>query len=199
MKTNWVEKLFLNNFVWAFTQRHLIIPIWSESLELGAEDVVLEIGCGRGAGSVMILEEYGPGRVDALDLDEEMLVKAREFIPKAYGDRIHLMLGDVKNINAADNSYDAVFDFFTLVHVEDWEAGLREVARVLKPGGFFAFGELYGSTLNSYFVRTLFGRPQAPFFERQEWVRALAESGLRMMEKNRKLWGKGIIGVAKKA
>ncbi|MBD3388044.1 MAG: methyltransferase domain-containing protein [Candidatus Altiarchaeales archaeon] len=198
MKINWAERILVNNFIWAIVQRNVIAHYWKKSVELGDEAVVLEIGCGRGAGSVILSDEFQPSRVDAFDLDEEMIGKAEDYIPIDYRERISLSVCDVKSIGASDQTYDAVFDFFTLHHVKDWEKGVSEVARVLKPGGYFAFGELYGRLLNNYIVRNIFEHPLDKRFEREAWVKALAENGLRLMENNRDIWGYGIIGVAKK-
>jgi ubiquinone/menaquinone biosynthesis C-methylase UbiE len=197
--TAWAEKLLLNNFIWVLVQRMSILPVWSESMELPAGATILEVGCGRGAGSVILVDWFKPSRVDAFDVDEDMIRKAGEYLPEDYKGKINVSVGDVTNIKAEDNTYDAVFDFFTLQHVKDWRRGLSEISRVLKLGGYFAFGELYGSTLNTYIRRHLITSPVGVRFERGDWVKALAENRLRLMERKRKLLGYGFIGVARKS
>ncbi|MBI5529080.1 MAG: class I SAM-dependent methyltransferase [Deltaproteobacteria bacterium] len=49
--------------------------------------------------------------------------------------RAIVSVGDVTAIRADDETYDAVFDFGIIHHVPDWRAALREIRRVLKPGG----------------------------------------------------------------
>jgi len=198
MKVNFLEKLFLNNFVWAFIQRRFIVPVWSKSVDLKSESVVLEAGCGRGAGSLIIFEEFHPSLIDAFDLDVDMIALAKEHIPKGYSEKINLFVGDVTNIPKADSSYDAVFDFFTLYHVEDWQLGLSEISRVIKSGGYFAFMEPYEKTMQNLIFRNLFDHPSENRFNREDWLKGLAENGLRIMESKSNIWGKGLIGVATK-
>ena len=198
MRVNWFEKMVVNNFVWALIQRKVVAPVWSKSMKLPAGAVVLEVGCGRGAGAVIIVEEFNPARVDAFDLDEDMIAKAAGYIHDAYKGRINLWVGDVMAIKAAEGTYDAVFDFFNLHHVEDWRRGLSEISRVLKPGGYFAFGELYGSALSSRLIRPMLSHPAEGRFEREDWIKALAENGLRMMEHRRNISNYGLMGVARK-
>jgi ubiquinone/menaquinone biosynthesis C-methylase UbiE len=198
-KTNWLERTLLNNFLWTLIQSRRILPMWSESMDLQPDSVVLEVGCGRGAGAIMIYDRFKPLRVDAFDVDEYMVRKAYDYTHGGYDGRINVYLGDVANIAASDGTYDAVFDFFTLHHVDDWEKGLSEISRVLKPGGYFAFAELYDTAVKSYVVKNMFRNPPEGRFGRQEWVRALAENRLRLMENKQTIMDYGMIGVTKKA
>jgi ubiquinone/menaquinone biosynthesis C-methylase UbiE len=50
-----------------------------------------------------------------------------------------MSLGNVTTIQAADESFDAVFDFGVIHHVPAWEDAIREVRRVLEPGRYFRF------------------------------------------------------------
>jgi ubiquinone/menaquinone biosynthesis C-methylase UbiE len=102
----------------------------------------------------------------------------------------------VTNIASRDGSYDVVFDFFTLDHVEDWRRGISEISRVLKPGGFFAFSELYDNAVRNYLLRNI--RPKEDRFDRQELVKSLAESRMRLMERQNGMYGYGLAGVARK-
>lgn len=110
--------------------------------KLPPEAQVLELGCGAGYGTELVLEQFGAENVDAVDLDPQMVERARRRLT-GYGDRVRLVTGDVTNLSralgAADGSYDAVFEFGILHHVEDWRAAVGEVARVLRPRGRFYF------------------------------------------------------------
>lgn len=193
---NWVEKAIVNNFVWAFIQRRHVIPVWKSSMELGRDATVLEIGCGRGAGAVYLYDAFSPACIHAFDIDDRMVRKARRFAGRDYEGRIRFYVADAANIPAGDGTYDAVFDFFTLHHVDDWKKSLSEISRILKPGGYFAFGELYGSAVKSYDLRNLLHLPVGERFDRPRLVRALAENRLRLMERKNTLWGRGMIAVA---
>jgi ubiquinone/menaquinone biosynthesis C-methylase UbiE len=198
-KANWVEKAVLNNFFWASIQRKRIVPVWKASLEMPAGAELLEVGCGRGAGSIILFEEFNPNRVDAFDVDEEMVIKAKNLLSEGYEGRIRVEVGDVTKINASEAAYDAVFDFFTLHHVEDWYRGVAEISRVIRPGGYFAYAELYVENVSKNFLlRNILRHPSENRFKREDFVRALAENSLRIMEKRSNIGGYGIIGVARK-
>ena len=99
---------------------------------------VLEVGCGAGYGTELILRRFAAARVDAIDLDPAMVTRAKRRLA-GYGERVRLATGDMTDLRTAldaeDNSYDAVFDFAIVHHVPDWRAALAEIVRVLKPGG----------------------------------------------------------------
>lgn len=199
MKGGWVERIVFNNFVWALVQRNYIVPVWRQNIVLPPSSQVLEVGCGRGVGSVILIESFNPARVDAFDLDEKMVKKAQNYVSGEYDGKIRVKLGDVTSIDAKEGAYDAVFDFFMLNHVEDWMKGLSEISRVLKRGGFFAFGEFYGKTMGNPIVKNLITQPHEKRFDRQQWVRALAENRLRLMEDKKDILGSGLVGVARKS
>ncbi len=56
------------------------------------------------------------------------------------GLRTQLLVADVENLPFASNRFDTVFGFSILHHLEDIGRGLKEIHRVLKPGGCIAFG-----------------------------------------------------------
>ncbi len=97
--------------------------------------LVLEVGCGRGAGAGLILKEFQPAVLQAMDLDIEMIGKAEDYLSPEQGRRISFYVGDVLRLPYKDGALDAVFAFGVLHHVPDWEAALWEIARVLKTGG----------------------------------------------------------------
>ncbi len=198
-EANWMEKAVLNNFIWAAVQKKRIVPLWRTMVELPEGAVLSEVGCGRGAGSIILFDEFKPARIDAFDVDEDMVRKAKKLVKGEFGGKISVSVGDVTKMSAGDGTYDGVFDFFSLHHVEDWYAGVSEISRVLKPGGHFAFAEVYvASASRNILFRNVFRHPAGNRFERDDLIRALAENGLRIMEKRSNLGGYGIVGVARK-
>ncbi len=104
---------------------------------------VLELGCGTGEiwlGKQEMIR--GCTRFVLSDFSEGMLAKARENLGEA--DKIEYRVIDIQEIPFPDRSFDAVIANMMLYHVPDLSKGLREVRRVLKPGGAFycaTFGE----------------------------------------------------------
>lgn len=88
---------------------------------------VLEVGCGPGRLAERLRDERGIGVV-AIDSSERMVALAR-----ARG--IDARLGDVQALAFADQSFDVVIAAWMLYHLTDLDHGLREIARVLRPGG----------------------------------------------------------------
>jgi SAM-dependent methyltransferase len=88
---------------------------------------VLEVGCGPGLLAERLRDERDIS-VIALDSSERMVALTR-----ARG--IDARLGDVQALAFADDSFDVVIAAWMLYHVTDLDHGLREIARVLRPGG----------------------------------------------------------------
>jgi demethylmenaquinone methyltransferase/2-methoxy-6-polyprenyl-1,4-benzoquinol methylase len=98
-------------------------------------DRVLDACCGTG--DLALEAERAGGRVTGLDFSERMLERARR---KSAG--IDWVRGDVLALPFPDGSFDAATVGFGIRNVEDLEAGLRELARVLRPGGRLACLEI---------------------------------------------------------
>ena len=162
---------------------------------------VLEVGCGAGYGTELILRRFGAARVDALDLDPAMVTRAKHRLA-GYGDRVRLATGDITDLRAAldaeDGSYDAVFDFAIVHHVPDWRAALAEIARVLRPGGRFYFDEVTAAALATRGYRWLFDHPTEDRFTAREFVAELEGQGLQVGSRWRtRFRGHYLLGVAR--
>jgi SAM-dependent methyltransferase len=95
--------------------------------------VVIDVGCGTGRALPALRRAVGPhGTVIALDLTPEMLRCARA---QSRAARAALVLADARHLPLADASVDAVFAAGLIMHLPDTEAGLRQLARVTRPGG----------------------------------------------------------------
>ncbi len=158
-------------------------------LDLGgrlAGGKALEVGCGRGVGVEVILDLFGAGSVDAFDLDPDMVALARAR-HAARGSRVRLWVGDAERIQAEDATYDAVFDFAIIHHVPAWRNALREVARVLKPGGRFYAEEVLAPFIHHPVWRRVLDHPMEDRFDRRGFEGGLAEAGLEVLGSNQVL------------
>ena len=81
--------------------------------------------------------------VTGVDISEGMLAAGRKKIREQNLDhRISLLRGDSENLPFADNYFDAVIVAFGVRNFEDLDRGLREIHRVMKPGGHFIVLEI---------------------------------------------------------
>src|SRR5438093_4103300 len=140
MKLNPVELTLVNNPVRSYFLRDTVGWLHDTACAPLCERA-LEIGCGQGDGVREIARRFGPGAIDAFDLDAEQVARARPRI-EGLDTPVRLWVGDAERIEAADASYDAVFEFTIFHHVPDWRRAVAEVRRVLRPGGLFLFEEL---------------------------------------------------------
>jgi SAM-dependent methyltransferase len=95
--------------------------------------VVADVGCGTGRALLPLRDAVGPaGAVIALDVTPEMLHAACQAAEAAGAARV---LADARALPLRDGCADAIFAAGLVSHLPDTEAGLRELARVIRPGG----------------------------------------------------------------
>ena len=179
MKLNWAERLLVNNPVRVMIQRLLIRWIKNQQV-VAPEARILEVGCGRGAGAVLLLEEFQPAWVHALDLDHRMIRDAAAYLRPPQRQKIFLLVGDAHELPYGNGVLDAVFGFGVLHHLPHWRAGLSEIARVLKAGGIYFLEEFYPPLYQNFLARRLFLHPKADRFYSPDLHRALMEAGFRL-------------------
>jgi len=117
------------------------------------QGLILDNGCGNG-----IVGEYLPGeKMIGLDISEEMIKYARIRLAEAH-------VGDSQAMPFADGTFDTVVNLSLLHHVADPERAVREIARVLKPGGVALFEEVVSTGLSAL-PRVLLNRFSGHFSE----------------------------------
>ena len=178
MKMNTLEKMAMNNPVRLLIQRHFELPLL-EKLGGRLDGMnVLEVGCGRGVGTELLLERLGAANVHAIDLDEGMLKHARKRLSKYDPTRLKLETGDVTAIDAPDQTYDAVVNFAAIHHVPNWQAAVAEISRVLAPGGRFFFQEVTAQWIFRWPYRVLFEHPMENRFSSEEFISEVENQGI---------------------
>jgi ubiquinone/menaquinone biosynthesis C-methylase UbiE len=179
MKLNWGERLAVNNPTRPIQQRLEVLWL-KDKVRVEPGGRILEIGCGRGAGSSIIRETFRPAVLHAMDLDIEMIRMAYGYLPPEKRERISFYVGDAMRLPYRDESMDAVFGFGVLHHIEDWQAALAEITRVIKPGGTYIFEELYPSLYQNFITRHFLLHPTGNRFRSQELKQAMLIAGLKI-------------------
>ena len=115
-----------------------------EIVRSGGPQQILDIACGTGDFSLAIARRMHPdSRITGLDLSEGMLSVMRDKVAKAGFDRqIGCEQGDSEAMRWPDGSFDVVTIAFGIRNFAHREAALREILRVLKPGGRLVILEL---------------------------------------------------------
>lgn len=113
------------------------------ALQLGQAPRVLDLATGTGDLAVDIARMHPDATVIGLDPSREMLAVAQvKLVTRRLADRISLVRGDAQHLPYRDGEMDAATIAFGIRNVPDRLAALREMARVVRPGGRIAVLEL---------------------------------------------------------
>jgi len=113
---------------------------WTLSLlDIGQDDHILEVGFGPGALIQVLAARATKGVVAGVDLSPVMLQQASRRNAEAIREgRVRLQLGSALALPFEDASFDLALSANSLPFWPDQEAGVKEIRRVLKPGGVIA-------------------------------------------------------------
>jgi ubiquinone/menaquinone biosynthesis C-methylase UbiE len=108
-------------------------------------DRVLEIGPGTGYYTAELAEWIGPdGALEIFDVQQEMLDHTMRALAERGVGNVSPTQGDARSLPYEDESFDSVVLVTVLGEIPDQDSALREIERVLKPGGRLVVGELFG-------------------------------------------------------
>lgn len=107
-------------------------------LNLKNDDIVLDVAAGTGEPGLTIASHLNGGKVISTDLAEGMLEVAQENANKRGIINFETIVCDVSALPFADNTFDAVSCRFGFMFFPDMLLAIKEIARVLKPGGKIA-------------------------------------------------------------
>ncbi len=181
MKTNAVERLWVDG-PWRTAFLAGEIRFLKRLCEVRPSGRILEVGCGRGAGARLILKSFRPARIHAIDVDPAMIRRAKRWTRARVASRVDFQVADAQALPFADGCMDAVFNFGIIHHLEDWRQGIREIARVLRPGGAFLFEEIYPALYAGFLLRHVLVHPRRDRFEGPQYRAALEAAGLRLAQ-----------------
>ena len=116
-----------------------LYPVLLEKLSHIPFQSALDLGCGTGEMLKLILQEDVGKELYGIDLSEKMLHVAKSKLPE----QVKLLLGDSEALPFPDNTFDVVYCNDSFHHYPAPMNVLREVHRVLKPGGTFLMGDCW--------------------------------------------------------
>lgn len=118
---------------------HAPLTNWGLSLvEIHDGWTMLDIGCGGGATLKRLLKRSKDARVYGIDISEESVAKARKVNANVLDRQVFVTQGSAEKLPYEDNKFDLVTAVETVYFWPDLPNCLKEVRRVVKPGGRFA-------------------------------------------------------------
>jgi ubiquinone/menaquinone biosynthesis C-methylase UbiE len=110
-----------------------------ERLRLKPGARVLDVCCGSGASAIPAAEKVGPGGfVLGVDLADNLIERARTKASARGLDNLKCQVGDMLDMGLPDCEFDAVVCVFGIFFVPDMPAAVRELWRLVRPGGQLA-------------------------------------------------------------
>ena len=113
-------------------------PVGEQAIELmnvPRNARVLDVGCGNGWATRLLAEKARDGRVVGIDIADEMIGIAHE--SSASFSNIEFRVASAENLPFSDGEFTHAFSMESLYYYDDMPGALREIKRVLAPGGLF--------------------------------------------------------------
>jgi ubiquinone/menaquinone biosynthesis C-methylase UbiE len=180
MKLNKLEFLLMNNPLRNLIQKYIEMKRLRKFSNLKKNKVVLEIGCGSGNGSRLIKKYFHPKIIYATDLDERMILRAKKM---NVDESIIFSVRSATALGFKSNSFDAIFDLGVIHHIPNWKDCLKELRRVLKPGGQLIIEDLSTETFSSPFGKIMkhtLDHPYSEMHNEKEFVECLRKLGFKI-------------------
>ena len=125
------------------------------SMNVSPASEILDVGCGSGWAARLLAERSGGGHVIGIDVSDEMVRVARE--QSINLPNVEFQVASAESLPFPDNTFTHAFSMESLYYYADIAKALREIARVLKPGGVFVtVVDLYQENLPTHqWIETL--------------------------------------------
>jgi ubiquinone/menaquinone biosynthesis C-methylase UbiE len=131
---------------------------------------LLDVGCGPGSITRGLAERVAPGEVVGIDLSKETLAAARQDAADRGLTNLRYEEASVYELPFADGAFDVVFAHQVLQHLKEPLSAIREMLRILRPGGYIAVRDVDWGT--------------AAYFPRDPWIDRFIEVHLQTWTQN---------------
>lgn len=166
----------------SWMQRAFFDPAHRDVLALGASvanqpTYILDVGCGTGKLLRKAGARWPEARLIGVDPASGMIEAAKRLTPNAT-----YYVGSAEALPLADASVDLAVSTLSFHHWHDQAAGVREIARVLRPGGHFILVDM---SFPAWIVHTI---RQPRVHDRAEMRDLFSQAGLRVQRQQRATW-----------
>ncbi|ASQ90215.1 hypothetical protein CHL67_04090 [Prosthecochloris sp. GSB1] len=139
-------------------QAAFLEPYFYQPISFAPGGTLLEIGCGVGAQIRLMLDRFAPSSIAGVDREPAQLEHAlANLADEVQIGKVELFRADGDDLPFDDDTFDGAYVFFVFEHMTDPTPVMREIRRVLKPGG-----KLYCTEVVN---RSLYAWPQSPEIE----------------------------------
>jgi ubiquinone/menaquinone biosynthesis C-methylase UbiE len=126
---------------------------------------VLEIGCGNGVQALYINANYKPARITGIDLNKSNIEIANSEKDRTNTHNVRFFVDDAQNLTKIESdSVDVLLNIESAFHYPDKSAFLKEVYRVLKPGGQYLIADILSTRKKREGVMKIWGKPMVHHF-----------------------------------
>jgi len=167
----------MNNPMRAFIQDKIEAKRLRALSSLPKHKIILEIGCGNGTGTKLIKKYFFPKEIQAIDLDYRMVDLAKK---KCNDSSISFQVASATKLPYKNSQFDAVIEFGIIHHIPNWRDCLKELKRVIKPGGELIMEDLSSDTWNTFlgkWYKKVLDHPYKQMYMQQEFLEHLKKLG----------------------
>jgi len=150
----------------------------------GPPQDVLDVGCGTGRLLKAAADRWSRARMTGVDVSEKMIIEAQR--KHERDPRFSFKQGDASALPFGAASFDAAFSTMSLHHWGEQVSGIREVARVLRPGGLFVLADVDAPFI--FVIGPLFNWIDGSRFRAPEDIRRLLEGAGLSVVAFRRFW-----------
>jgi hypothetical protein len=154
---------------WQNMQRHRLAAVDASHILrfIERDSHVLDVGCGPASIILDIAELVPEGHATGVDVVGDQFDQARTSATKRGLVNLTLQQGDAYKLPFDDESFDIVYETYTLMHLAEPEKAVAEMKRVLKPGGCIGVRDSFTS------ARTFYGSSAPPVDDGQQKMNAV--------------------------
>jgi ubiquinone/menaquinone biosynthesis C-methylase UbiE len=198
--TGWLGRFVL----WSMNASHSKVTDWGlEQISVGKGETILDVGCGGGRTVSKLAAMAAEGKVYGVDYSDKSVAASKRTNARGIdAGRVEIRQGSVSRLPFSDGMFDLVTGVETHFWWPDLQGDMREVFRVVKPGGTLVLiAEVYGGSkakagqlADKYASRT--GMKLLSAEEHRELLEEAGCSDVRIIEERGKGW---ICAVGRKA